>query len=79
MFLRPLWSSILRDVPKIRPKVLSTLLQVDKYQRMYGEHAAVAITVTSFTDGKYIASTLTYVIGGGSIIVVVYFVLLFMF
>ena len=39
----------------------------------------VAITIMSFTVGKYIASTLTYVIVGGSIIVVIYFVLLFMF
>ena len=39
----------------------------------------IAITVMSFTVGKYIAPTLSYVIIGGSIVVVIYFALLFMF
>lgn len=40
---------------------------------------AIAITVMSFTVGKYIASTLSYVIIGGSAVIGIYLALLFMF
>jgi len=39
----------------------------------------ISITIMSFTVGKYVASTLTYVIIGGSAIVIIYLALLFVF